>query len=528
VAGVAERAGWVTGVVTLLAAGVLFFAGLGHYALWDDESYTALAARGVLATGDTSVVLGDNIVAFRGGILVRDGADRSTPPLMSYAVAGSFLLFGEHEWAARLPAAIFGLGTVGLLLWRIRREALVWRLVWGIAILGNVSLFLFCRQSRYYAAGLFFSVLVVLLWERWRGGWRSGLLLSAAMGLLFAANQMGAVVLGGCLMVDWVVFRRRELRPRVLDVCVSAVPAGLLVLAVGWIWNPLATGFGGYVEGNSLRERLVLLWWNLRDLNAGEFVVGGLLVAALAGGLFFRSNMVIRGLVLFFTYCIFMALVSPQPVEATSVADIRYLVALIPLGMALEVWAVVRWSGGRIFPAVCVGMLVFWTTLLQTGPAGLRSTMAMWWGELLYPRPDPYRVVGGWIGHTVGKGESVAIFPPHMAYPLMFMNPSVVFAWQLDERGSDVFPQAGDIHFRGRKSPDWMIAFGPSVMGVAKELEARGREGGWRYRHEGTIDCYWRDLHRPEVFWRSFQPVTEYDRRLEAVQVFRREGAVGR
>jgi 4-amino-4-deoxy-L-arabinose transferase-like glycosyltransferase len=38
-------------------ASCLLFANLGKYALWDDESYTALAAKVILATGDTTSVL---------------------------------------------------------------------------------------------------------------------------------------------------------------------------------------------------------------------------------------------------------------------------------------------------------------------------------------------------------------------------------------------------------------------------------------------------------------------------------------
>src|SRR5205807_2588413 len=52
------------GVTALMLASssMLLFARLGHYALWDDEAYTALAAQGVWQTGDTTAVLGHNVV----------------------------------------------------------------------------------------------------------------------------------------------------------------------------------------------------------------------------------------------------------------------------------------------------------------------------------------------------------------------------------------------------------------------------------------------------------------------------------
>jgi hypothetical protein len=52
-------------IIILLPA--LFFAHLGHYSLWDDEAGTALPAKGVIRTGDTSAVLDHNIVAYRNG-----------------------------------------------------------------------------------------------------------------------------------------------------------------------------------------------------------------------------------------------------------------------------------------------------------------------------------------------------------------------------------------------------------------------------------------------------------------------------
>jgi len=63
---------------------LLLFIYLCHYALWDDEAKIELTSEGVLQTGDTSIVIGHNILAYRNGLLVRDRHDRSTPPLPAY------------------------------------------------------------------------------------------------------------------------------------------------------------------------------------------------------------------------------------------------------------------------------------------------------------------------------------------------------------------------------------------------------------------------------------------------------------
>src|SRR5262249_14613581 len=135
-----------------LVAAILLFVRLGHYALWDDEAVVALSAKGVLQTGDTTAAIGHNIVAYNGGILLRNLHDRSTPPLPAYVTAVAMRILGDNAWCLRLPFALCGLGTVAVLLcWlqRLQIDRTAW-FVAALAIVGNVSFFLFCRQCRYY------------------------------------------------------------------------------------------------------------------------------------------------------------------------------------------------------------------------------------------------------------------------------------------------------------------------------------------------------------------------------------------
>src|SRR5580698_2298663 len=102
----------------LIVAGsiLLLFARLGHYALWDDEAITAMTARAVWQTGDTSVRVDDhNLLVYRNGLLVRDFKDRYTPPLQFYLIAPFIGLLGDSNFVCRLPMAICGLITVGII-----------------------------------------------------------------------------------------------------------------------------------------------------------------------------------------------------------------------------------------------------------------------------------------------------------------------------------------------------------------------------------------------------------------------------
>ena len=106
--GVAKWPAFAAALLILLA-GVLLFARLGHYPLWDDEATTAMFGRNVLATGDTSAVVGHNIMAFRNGRELVDKKLRYLPPLQYWAVAAGAAIFGETNFAARFPFAAAGL-----------------------------------------------------------------------------------------------------------------------------------------------------------------------------------------------------------------------------------------------------------------------------------------------------------------------------------------------------------------------------------------------------------------------------------
>src|SRR5688572_30746883 len=72
---------------TLVASAALLFSGLGRYALWEDEAVTALHAQGVWRTGDTTAVVGRNVVGYRAGSPLSGLRERYTPPLACYMAA---------------------------------------------------------------------------------------------------------------------------------------------------------------------------------------------------------------------------------------------------------------------------------------------------------------------------------------------------------------------------------------------------------------------------------------------------------
>jgi hypothetical protein len=268
-----------------------------HYALWDDEAITALTAQAVLKTGDTSAVIGHNIVAFRNGLLLRNMKDRATPPLQFYLDAPFLAAFGHTAFAARLPFALCGLGTIALLLWWLHRDEasmLMWILL-CLGILGNVSLFLFARQARYYGLAMFLSVAIAYSYLHLRT--RAGIVGHAILSvLLLAANYMTFAAVSLAMALDYLIWGRKRRALRGLDWVLLFAPQLLIGAIVVSIWNPLRIAAEESKPGSWIAYRATLLWWNVRDLNACEFGVGLLLLAAPIVAVVTRSAWMLRAI----------------------------------------------------------------------------------------------------------------------------------------------------------------------------------------------------------------------------------------
>lgn len=512
--------------VTSFLAAVLLFARLGHYALWDDEAVTALTAKGVLLTGDTSALLHHNIVAYRDGAVLRELKDRSSPPLPTYLTAGAFLLCGKTALAARLPFAAIGfLAAVAYVVsaarWCKSRAEL---LVFCIALLGNVSFFLYSRQCRYYSLALLLGIAIVWLYLSWQRDGRQPAMLGLLFAMLFASHSLTAVCLGVSMAADFFIFRRKEKLLDIRALALLLIPQALITAPIALVWNPFRTAFGSYAATNTLADRLALWLWHWRDMNQCEFMSGGIMAAALLVALTKRDKWLFRGLASIFIFVTLLAAVSPQLVEVTSVADVRYAVLLIPVFMAVAGRTIWRVTNGHPGAAIALALIVFGSNLCNGGPllwCGLRSTLVAYVGELANPIEEPYTPTAAWLRDNLLPREAVWVVPEHCAYPLMFHAPDPIYAWQLS---SDTGQFAGlpPIHFRGRTPPDYIVIFGPLRSELAPILQD-WRLRGVRYESVAELQRFWKDLYRPELFWRSFVTVVPSRNRFEGIYIFKRQ-----
>jgi hypothetical protein len=494
--------------ILLLVCSFLLFFRLGHYALWDDESYTALIGQGVWRTGDTSAVIGHNIVAFRQGALLTNLKERYLPPL-SYYVDAPFAEFADGGSAMpRLPFAVCGLLTIMLILWWLHRGQAPWN-VWvlsAMGIIGNVSLFLYFRQARYYGLSILLSVLIAYHWTHWDGRrWRL-LIISIAGAALLATNYLNYAALAAAAAADYFLFARRNAKITWPQISLLLIPQIICAAIIVPIWNPLAKHPTGDVH-ESLAGRCTVFWRYFRDMNACEFGVG--IFWLLCPLIYFwnRNIWALRApLVLVVYIAVTAAFCPPQDLSEPVPADIRYACACIPLCIAIAVILLAQFRGRFAILGLALGCIAFGTNLFEGGARlfdGLQSTLWQYCRELADPPPDPFRAASDWINQHVNYGQSVWALPEYATYPLMYHAPQAVYAFQLSYPPQEQFKDLPRIHFAGQALPDFILTFGSDSTG--KLLRNAPFPPGVKYGVVDALPVNGFPAYRPELFWRSFR-----------------------
>ena len=512
----------------VLVMSVLLFARLGRYHLWDDEANTALFAKSVWRTGDTYAMIGHNIVAYGGGRELENLRNRYMPPL-SYYLAAPFLgLFGDSTFAARFPFAVCGLLTVGVIILWLRKDKAEVRTWWlmAIAIIGNVSMMLYSRQSRYYAPAMLFSTLVAYFYVHWDGRRRTMLCLILSSLMLLASNYMSYAALHFCMLADYLLWHRKQHAVKIKDwaIYLSAqiVVGGLLI----WIYMPHKETGIELFSAIWFKTKAIMFLRSFRDLNRCEFGVLVLILAAPILSLIVRNRWLLRAFVAVLLYSLFVGIAAPETLYYKT-APMRMYSPVIPLYIGLGVLSLAALT--RRIPKISIplALVIFLTNVAHGGPVfkeGFRSTLAAYVGELVNPPPSAYGVAADWINKNVKDGASIWVSPFYAPYPLMFHAPKAVYAWQLSEQARvGQFALLPLIHFSGRALPDYIIVFGPEVRQVRRFL-ITAMPKGVSYS-QTTLNIYWElgvQSTRPELYWHKFKAINDFDRDTEAVYIFRR------
>lgn len=514
-------------VIILLFSFILIFTNLGQYALWDDEAGTALFAEGVWRTGDTSAIIDHNIVAYRSGAELENLHNRYFPPLGYYVAAPFVGLLGNTAFAARLPFAAAGFWVIVVMviwMWERRADNMTWLLMTP-AILCNVSFMLYTRQSRYYSLAILFTTIISFLYVRWKGELRSLYVVSCLSILLFATNYLNYLALYVCLLLDFLIWKRKEKQLSLKEALLLFIPQIIVCSLVLYIWNPLGKGVVTNESTAWLADKITLFLWYVRDFNTCEFGVWILIIIAPCLYLKNKNPWLLRLPLAMLIYTVTITLLSPQPIGITYHADIRYLVPLIPLSMFIAVLTLKSLPMSRPWLiAIPMALLAFSTNLFHGGhfqESGFRMTVADYVSELKSPPASAYEEVSRWINSNIKEKQTVWAVPIYAAYPLIYHAPKALYAWQLKDPPAEQFKNLPDEHFRKRIFPDYIIIFGPEVENFIR-VKKRWETEDVFYRNIKTFDLFWAALNRPELFWHGFREETGFNKNAEAIYIYKK------
>lgn len=470
----------------IAALGLIAFMGLGVkfmplYSLWDDEANTALFAQTVRDTGDTSAVLGRNIIAYRKGAeLNTDLKARYVSPLQYYFLGAAGRTGLPNPARERLPFFMLSFAALivmyrRIFLLRMRPEL---EGLFAVLTVGLTSLFLFSIQCRYYAICILLTVLIGdLYWFRslrLRSTW---VWLGFLCGLCFISNYLVGVAVLGALGVHYLVYRRyrEQFSWRNTIIAISLFLA--IALPVFLIWNPIGKNVVG-VQNTGL-DRLNLIFRNVRDFNGGHF---GSLLVLLVGSFAFRGEIRKRFrqyALIFFSYVVLISMFSPQPIQGTVVADIRYLVPLIILAL---VWMID--AGGVILRKTRLGFYLFllvfgFTSIPYSGE--LRVPLADLVCEMHYPASDPYALIADALRFNANPGDTVQLTTDYATYPVMYLAPEFKYLGQ------------------GMSADDGRPNYWVSLCNDSQVLASKAK-----YKLIASIHAACEEKFRPEIFHRSF------------------------
>ena len=302
----------------------------------------------------------------------------------------------------------------------------------------------------------------------------------------------------------------------------AQIVAGIIIIS---FFNPLGVVVAPNApKENIIIDRLITIWRNFRDLNACEFCVGIVMLTGAPICFLKRNIWLLRGLLAVTCYTVMAAIISPQPSSIVLFADVRYLAPLIPLCIGISALVILMLTRGRWYFALPVAVAVFGFNVLNYpfSPCDWSCRPADFIGELRHPRATSIGVAVKWINDHVGEGESIWVTPNLYEPSLMYHAPQATYAWHLVSPPEGQFASLPPVHFfSSLPPPNYFMVFGLHRKKIDEFIKIL-KEKGVDYDLVEILDIYWLDMTRPEIFWRSFRPIKNFDRQTEAVYVYRR------
>ncbi len=520
---------------------LLAVKGLNDNCFWDDEAETAMIAKNLLATGRLTGWDGRHLCTYRNGSLLDDNFRPKNPIGMYLMTAASFRLFGETTIAGRLPFVFLGLGALCLLFGMLRADYPSHPTFarYSAALMAfSTSYLLYIRQCRYYALCIFFSLLALAFYRAIARNprWASFIGLGASLAALFFSHYLIMICFTGALLANHLVFHASRWGKK--EYFRAILTCGLFLLPVVWfamlnrIWiRPDMAGDTG-----TPAQILTRLYLNLRDFDAFGVLPGLVAFGGAACAIRLRKNYAEASPFLEFgffivAYIVILSILSPQSVhdaQFDTLADIRYMVALIPLG-AICAGALLSVIHGKTkFLALFLFCAITCTNTLclrWINPQ-LRLLLPAYIYEIMHDYKTPYEAVIDFLcSHPTFMNDTITCTPDYCQLPIQFYCGDFIrMGGQLDEKTSLPVSKTRALPaplFQDAYFPTWIISFG--LSNVQAEKISYFSRGKYKYASDPqlSLPVFFNDMTRPELPWHNFTKIDNVDA-ANAVHLFRR------
>ncbi len=235
-------------LLALLAVGPLYLCGTFNHDLWrpaEAEAGHCLANAGKRRW--TATYLNEDLFLEK-------------PPLYTWTIAGCLKIFGRRDWAARLPAFLFTLGTLALVFYLARTRLSSLGAQGALISLATMALFLEVNHGAMIDNGLmFFISLAMLAYYRLQAGaarpraWAALFYAALALAFLTKGGIGPALVLAAAGGFTAAGRRWKFIRGRAYPLLGAAI---LLILIGGWLAALWRQGGAEYLRVFFLRNNL--------------------------------------------------------------------------------------------------------------------------------------------------------------------------------------------------------------------------------------------------------------------------------
>lgn len=542
--------------VAAVSAYLMLF-NLDYAALWHDEGTNAIMARSLAQNGTLSGWDGRNL--FFGTTFVADGQFAvdgdlklaSYPPWPAVPSALGLLLFGEGEFALRFPHALLGVLCLPifwlLLSLNFPARPRLRLLAFSMFALSPIVI-LYMRQARYYPDAVFFSLLCVYCYQKYRltgrVPWLAGLSFATVLNFL---NHFAIGFSAAAALAAWhaVLFRREtSLRQWIELSAAGALTAaccgGYLVWAGVLGGSDLEYG-GGLYKTTWIERRFFLLFYYFRDAVRTGWLPWwtALWWCWFASAVFLRAKpkrkkkrrpeadsedggaAARRWALLALLMIAASALVSVQPPTRHAITDMRYMVFALPFTVFMSaVFADWAWAKNKAAGAALTAVLML--TNFAVYPFTLTTIHKQVFKcptekfplpalvqEIHRPYPSAAAEASAYLRENAAQDDTVFVKPwADYAVLLYYLSDKLVFCCGLDEDAA--LPKekirALDVPvYKNDAEPEWLVLMG-------------GNENSPSYRkvYEGEAFSY--PAHRPELEIRCFEPNPD----APSVSIYRR------